>query len=34
MSVLVGSEAPDFKAPTVLANGEIKADYSLHEAKA
>ena len=34
MSVLVGREAPDFTAPTVLGNGEIKADYNLYEAKA
>ena len=34
MSVLVGREAPDFTAPTVLGNGEIKDDYNLYEAKA
>ncbi len=34
MSVLVGREAPNFTAPTVLGNGEIKADYNFHEAKA
>ncbi len=33
MSVLVGREAPDFTAPTVLADGTIKADFNLHEAK-
>ena len=33
MSVLVGREAPDFTAPTVMGNGEINATYNFHEAK-
>ena len=33
MSVLVGREAPDFTAPTVMANGEINAEYNLFEGK-
>ncbi len=33
MSVLVGKQAPDFKAAAVLADGSIKADFSLSEYK-
>ena len=31
MSVLVGRNAPDFKASAVLASGEIISDYHLAE---
>jgi len=31
MSVLVGKQAPDFTANTVMGNGEIKADFNLSE---
>ena len=33
MSVLVGREAPDFTAPSILGNGDVNADFNLHEAK-
>jgi peroxiredoxin (alkyl hydroperoxide reductase subunit C) len=33
MSVLVGKQAPDFTAAAVLADGSIKADFSLSEFK-
>ena len=33
MSVLVGKQAPDFKAAAVLADGSIKPDFSLSEFK-
>ena len=33
MSVLVGKQAPDFKAAAVLADGTIKPDFSLSEFK-
>jgi len=33
MSVLVGKQAPDFTAAAVLADGSIKADFSLSDYK-
>jgi len=31
MSILVGKKAPDFTTAAVLANGEIKNDFNLHQ---
>lgn len=33
MSVLVGKKAPDFKATAIMADGSIKADFSLSDFK-